>query len=112
MLGQDAVLHVLARKGKEFKLLLFEFFFSGTRHGATKFSFLLSLASTIFPKKKKKKGCSAVSEYRRLLVSEHGRLDGASTEAIKAEIFARGPISCGIDATEELDGHEGPGSDR
>ena len=38
---------------------------------------------TFFFKKKKKKGCSAVSEYRRLLVSEHGRLDGASTEAIK-----------------------------
>lgn len=31
---------------------------------------------------------------------------------LQAEIFARGPISCGIDATEELDGHEGPGSDR
>lgn len=30
-------------------------------------------------------GCTAVSEYRRLLVSEHGRLDGASTEAIKVK---------------------------
>lgn len=53
------------------------------------------------------KGCSAVKEYRRLLVAEHGRLDGASTNDLKAEIYARGPISCGIDATEELDAHEG-----
>ena len=39
------------------------------------------------------------------VVSEHGRLHGA--HAMKAEIFARGPISCGISATQKLDAYEG-----
>lgn len=39
------------------------------------------------------------------VVSEHGRLHGA--HAMKAEVFARGPISCGIDATEKLDAYTG-----
>lgn len=38
---------------------------------------------------------------RRLVVAEHGRVRGE--EEMKAEILARGPISCGIDATEGLD---------
>jgi hypothetical protein len=38
-------------------------------------------------------------------VSEHSRLHGA--HAMKAEIFARGPISCGIDATQKLDAYTG-----
>jgi len=42
---------------------------------------------------------------RRQVVAEHGRLHGA--HAMKAEIFARGPISCGIDATKKLDKYEG-----
>ena len=42
---------------------------------------------------------------RRQVVSEHGRLHG--THAMKAEVFARGPISCGISATRKLDGYEG-----
>lgn len=41
----------------------------------------------------------------RQVVAEHGRLHGA--HAMKAEIFARGPISCGIDATKKLDKYEG-----
>ena len=45
--------------------------------------------------------------YRRLLVAEHGRVQGR--EAMKAEIVARGPISCGIDATRLLDEHRGKG---
>ena len=41
----------------------------------------------------------------RQVVSEHGRLHGA--HAMKAEIFARGPISCGISATAKLDAYTG-----
>lgn len=44
-------------------------------------------------------------EYRRLVVSEHGRVSGA--HAMRAEVYARGPISCGIDATEGLDKYTG-----
>lgn len=39
------------------------------------------------------------------VVSEHGRLHGA--HAMKAEVYARGPISCGISATEKLDAYMG-----
>ena len=41
----------------------------------------------------------------RQVVSEHGRLHGA--HAMKSEIFARGPISCGISATQKLDAYTG-----
>lgn len=50
-------------------------------------------------------GCKALSEYRRLTVEEHGRVEGR--EAIKAEVFARGPVSCEIDATDGLDNYDG-----
>lgn len=43
--------------------------------------------------------------YNRLMVSEHGRLSGR--HAMKAEIHARGPITCGIDATLALDNYSG-----
>jgi len=52
-------------------------------------------------------GCKPLRHYRRLVVEEHGRLSGR--EAMKAEIAARGPISCGIDATKALDEHRGGG---
>jgi hypothetical protein len=52
-------------------------------------------------------GCAPLRHYRRLMVREHGRLDGAGRTAIKAEVFARGPISCSIDATRLLDEHRG-----
>ena len=50
-------------------------------------------------------GCKPLRHYRRLTVAEHGRLSGR--DAMKAEIYARGPISCGIDATRLLDSHRG-----
>ncbi len=50
-------------------------------------------------------GCQPLVQYKRLVVSEHGRVQGA--HAMKAEIFKRGPISCGIDATEGLDKYTG-----
>ena len=50
-------------------------------------------------------GCSPIRTYDRLFVSEHGRLAGR--HAMMSEIFARGPISCGIDATLLLDEYTG-----
>lgn len=50
-------------------------------------------------------GCQPITKYNRLRVSEHGRLSGI--HAMKAEILARGPISCGIDATRKLDEYDG-----
>jgi cathepsin X len=50
-------------------------------------------------------GCSPIRTYNRLFVAEHGRISGR--HAMKAEIAARGPISCGIDATLALDEYDG-----
>ncbi|KAL6758003.1 hypothetical protein V8C86DRAFT_2609543 [Haematococcus lacustris] len=50
-------------------------------------------------------GCGPVYDYDRLVVSEHGPVKGATN--MKAEIFARGPISCGIDATSGMDTYKG-----
>jgi len=54
-------------------------------------------------------GCVAVPphQYRRLVVEEHGRVRGR--DAMMAEIYSRGPISCAISATQELDDNWGPG---
>lgn len=50
-------------------------------------------------------GCEPLKDYDRLVVAEHGRVSGRA--AMKAEIFKRGPISCGIDATDGLDKYTG-----
>ncbi|PNH09602.1 Cathepsin Z [Tetrabaena socialis] len=50
-------------------------------------------------------GCLPVYDYNRLTVSEHGRLKGV--HQIKAELFQRGPISCGIDSTDAMDTYTG-----
>lgn len=50
-------------------------------------------------------GCEAIYDYQRLVVSEHGVLSGP--HEMKAEILARGPISCGISATDNMDAYTG-----
>ena len=54
-----------------------------------------------------KKGCSPVSDERAqlLFVGDHGTVRGADN--IKAEVFARGPVGAGIDATPELEAYTG-----
>jgi cathepsin X len=49
--------------------------------------------------------CEPVRDYKRLVVSEHGKLKGRL--AMMAEIYRRGPISCAIDATDNLDKYRG-----
>ncbi|EFN55280.1 hypothetical protein CHLNCDRAFT_35526 [Chlorella variabilis] len=50
-------------------------------------------------------GCLPLEQYQRLVVEEHGRVEGA--HAMRAEVFRRGPISCSIDASEGLDKYTG-----
>ncbi|KJE88537.1 papain family cysteine protease [Capsaspora owczarzaki ATCC 30864] len=50
-------------------------------------------------------GCTAISNFTMYYVSEYGTVRGA--DKMKAEIFARGPISCGIDATAALEAYTG-----
>jgi len=52
-------------------------------------------------------GCKPVPDtgYDRLVVSDYGSVNSA--EEMKVEILTRGPISCGIDATDALDKFEG-----
>jgi hypothetical protein len=49
--------------------------------------------------------CTPLKHYQRLLVTQHGSVKGRA--AMKAEIHARGPISCGIMATAGLDAYSG-----
>ena len=52
-----------------------------------------------------KGNCWATPKYPVWKVNQYGSVSGA--DHMKAEIFARGPISCGIDATEKLDQYTG-----
>jgi cathepsin X len=58
--------------------------------------------------------CTAVKKYRKYTLDEYGKADGGSNfdavgnklsnaDKLKAEIFARGPLACGIDATDKLE---------
>jgi hypothetical protein len=49
--------------------------------------------------------CSPLRHHQRLVVSQHGTLQGR--HQMKAEIYARGPITCGIMATAGLDAYTG-----
>lgn len=49
--------------------------------------------------------CEPLYDYNRLVVTEHGVIKGR--QQMKAEIIARGPITCGIDATDNMDFYKG-----
>lgn len=49
--------------------------------------------------------CTAVTAYPHYYASQYGSVSGADN--MKAEIFARGPISCGIDATAAFEKYSG-----
>jgi cathepsin X len=51
--------------------------------------------------------CYPVTEYTSHKVSEYGRV--REVDNMKQEIFNRGPITCGIDATPELETYNGTG---
>lgn len=54
--------------------------------------------------------CTPLKHHQRLVVSQHGALQGR--HQMKAEIYARGPITCGIMATAGLDEYTGGGASR
>ncbi len=52
-----------------------------------------------------KGNCWAQKRYPVWKVKEYGLVEGV--DKIKAEIYARGPVSCGIDADEKLETYTG-----
>ena len=50
-------------------------------------------------------GCKQIKQFKKLRVSEFGECSGY--DKMKAEIFARGPISCGVDATSKMEKYSG-----
>jgi len=50
-------------------------------------------------------GCAPIANYTRYMVGDYGSLSGV--DQMKAEIYARGPISCGIDATAQMEAFQG-----
>eukprot|EP00357_Protocruzia_adherens_P036895 CAMPEP_0114997408 /NCGR_PEP_ID=MMETSP0216-20121206/14883_1 /TAXON_ID=223996 /ORGANISM="Protocruzia adherens, Strain Boccale" /LENGTH=613 /DNA_ID=CAMNT_0002361787 /DNA_START=21 /DNA_END=1862 /DNA_ORIENTATION=+ len=52
-----------------------------------------------------KQNCSAIKNPKLYYVTEYGSVSGS--DKMKAEIFKRGPIGCGIDATPEFEKYTG-----
>jgi len=50
-------------------------------------------------------GCAKISAYNKLYISSYGSARGY--DKMKSEIYARGPISCGIDATDKMEDYTG-----
>jgi len=50
-------------------------------------------------------GCNPIANYTLFKVGDYNSISGV--DAMKAEIYARGPISCGIDATDSLEAFSG-----
>jgi cathepsin X len=51
--------------------------------------------------------CHVVTNYIKYKVGDYAELSPQGVQSMKAEIYARGPISCGIDATAGLDAYTG-----
>jgi len=49
--------------------------------------------------------CSKQTDFTKYYVSEYGPVKGV--DAMKAELYARGPIACGVEATEEFEKYTG-----
>lgn len=49
--------------------------------------------------------CWAVTSFKLWKASQYGTVAGA--DRMKAEIYARGPIACGIDATNKFEAYTG-----
>jgi cathepsin X len=49
--------------------------------------------------------CTRITEFKKLWVSEFG--DASGYAKMKTEIFARGPISCAVDATDKMEAYTG-----
>ncbi|KAF4676842.1 hypothetical protein FOL47_004776 [Perkinsus chesapeaki] len=50
-------------------------------------------------------GCKATANYRTWRIKDFARLETA--DQIKREIWKRGPVGCGVDATQQMDDYEG-----
>jgi len=51
--------------------------------------------------------CITISNEQRFKVGDYGSIPSGNVDAIRAEIYARGPVSCGIDATAGLEAYTG-----
>jgi cathepsin X len=51
--------------------------------------------------------CVPITSEQRFMVGDYNSLPSGDVNAMMAEIYARGPISCGIDATDGLEAYTG-----